>query len=115
MTIKIVEGSAIRDMRHKGSGSFYSAHKQEDIEKWLSHKNADSSDYYFNEVFGDSWWDDQSHEDLNNFEVSFTETEDEHKFVSRCLPFSLSSFLGRVSYISLSIYIYIYIYLCYIR
>ena len=79
MSNKILEvsGDATRDMRQSGSGSFYSAHKQEDIEKWLSYKNADSQDYYFNEVFGDSWWDDQSHENLDDFDVSFTETEDE--------------------------------------
>ena len=79
MSKKIIEvsGDAYREMGQRMTGSFYSAHKQEDIEKWLSHKNADSSDCYFNEVFGEYWWDDQSHETLDSFDVSFTETEHE--------------------------------------
>ena len=75
-----VQGDATRDMRQSGSGSFYSAHNQEVIEKWLSHKDADSDDYYFDEVFGtDEWWDEESHGQLEDFDVSFKETEDEHE------------------------------------
>ena len=71
-----VEGSGYRDMLQSGSGSFYSAHKQEDIEKWLSHMNADSDDYSFNEVFQDNdWWDEESHGNLDEYDVNFREIE----------------------------------------
>jgi len=74
-----VQGDATRDMRQSGSGYFYSAHKQEDIKKWLSHKDADTDVYSFNEVFQDyDWWDDE-YGHLENFDVSFGETEDEHE------------------------------------
>ena len=71
-----VVGSTRRCCYQNACGSFNSAHKQEDIEKWLSHMNADSDDYSFNEVFQDNdWWDEESHGNLDEYDVNFREIE----------------------------------------
>ena len=82
MSKKIFEvgGSAIRDMRHRGSGSFFSTHKQEDIEKWLWSKDVDFSLCNFENIFEmvQEWESNVHHidEQIDEFEVEFTETED---------------------------------------
>ena len=79
MSKKILEvsGDATRDMSQVIDGSFYSAHEQEDIAKWLSHMNADTTESSFEELFGGDWYDDDSFGDLENFQVRFTEKEEE--------------------------------------
>ena len=74
-----VEGSASRDMHQTGSGSFYSTHKPEVIEKWLRQTCADDETRRFNEVFGteSDWWDEDHTDILDDFDVSFTEEEGE--------------------------------------
>lgn len=82
MSKKIFEvgGSAIRDMRHKGSGSFFSTHKQEDIEKWLWSKEVQHSLCEFEDIFEMIFeWERYVHhidEQIDEFEVSFLERED---------------------------------------
>ena len=77
MSKKVIQVSAdaTRQMNQEIDGSFYSAHKQEDIEKWLSHKDADTDDESFEEVFGGYWYEDCS-DGLGNYNVEFQETED---------------------------------------
>ena len=78
MSKKILEVSADanRDMSQTIEGSFYSTHKQEDIEKWLSHKNAVTSDNCFEEVFGGDWYDDDCWDGLEEFNLEIKESED---------------------------------------
>ena len=77
MSNKILEVSADanRRMSQTIEGSFYSTHKQEDIEKWLSHKNADTDDNCFEEVFGGDWYDEDCWDGLEDFNVKFQETD----------------------------------------
>lgn len=72
-----VDGSATRDARDYSSGSFHSAHKPEDIEKWLKHKGVDDWTDSFDEVFGVNWDWYSSDDKTDTFDVQFTETEDE--------------------------------------
>ena len=78
MSNKILEVSADanRQMSQTIEGSFYSTHKQEDIEKWLSHKNADTDDNCFEEVFGGDWYDEDCWDGLEEFNLEIKESED---------------------------------------
>jgi len=78
MSNKILEVSADanRRMSQTIEGSFYSTHKQEDIEKWLSHKNADTDDNCFEEVFGGDWYDEDCWDGLEEFNLEIKESED---------------------------------------
>jgi uncharacterized protein YlzI (FlbEa/FlbD family) len=77
MSKKILEVSAdaTRQMNQVIDGSFYSAHEQEDIAKWLSHMDADTNDRSFEEVFGGDWYDDDCWDGLEDFNVKFQETD----------------------------------------
>ena len=76
-TILEVECSVTRDAKQGNTGSFYSAHKPEDIEKWLDSKEVLESVCYFEEVFGSDWDEgDSEDEDVSDVELDFKETED---------------------------------------
>ena len=77
MSKKVIQVSAdaTRQMNQVIDGSFYSAHEQEDIAKWLSHMDADTNDRSFEEVFGGDWYEDCS-DGLENYNVKFQETDD---------------------------------------
>ena len=74
--ILLVNADADRQMSQSIEGSFYSTHKQEDIEKWLSHKHADTNDNCFEEVFGGDWYDQDCWDGLETCAFGFKETED---------------------------------------
>ena len=74
--ILLVNADADRQMSQSIEGSFYSTHKQEDIEKWLSHKNADTDDNCFEEVFGGDWYDEDCWDGLEEFNLEIKESED---------------------------------------
>ena len=102
-----VEGSATRDARDYSSGSFHSAHKPEDIEKWLKHKGVDDCTSHFDDVFGNYWDFDFSDDQTEDFEVEFTETEDEHeceydeeiqKFIDEEPQRERDAGIGRITY-----------------
>ena len=83
MSKKVIQVSAdaTRQMNQEIDGSFYSAHKQEDIEKWLSYKDADTDDESFEELFGGYWYEDCS-DGLENYNVKFQEREVEDKLLN---------------------------------
>ena len=66
-------------MNQEIEGSFHSTHEQKDIAKWLSHKDADTNDRSFEEVFGGYWYEDDCWDGLDDFNVKFQETEVEDK------------------------------------
>ena len=70
-----VSSSAMRQMSQMGRGSFYSAHDQEDIEKWLSHIDAGRWDTSFTEVFYGYWDDNECWEKLEEFNLNFEESD----------------------------------------
>ena len=82
-----VEGNAKKDVREMGGGSFYSAHKQEDIEKWLEHMDVEEYVHMFDQVFNceDEWEEYVEDEEIvsNSFELEFRESEDADE--SECL------------------------------
>ena len=77
MSKKIIEvrADATRQMQQSVYGShFHSAHKQEDIEKWLRHIDADSSIEEFERIFSDDWEDDDAY-GLDEFCLEFTKSD----------------------------------------
>jgi len=74
--ILLVNADADRQMSQSIEGSFHSTHKQEDIEKWLSYKHADTNDNCFEEVFGGDWYDQDCWDGLETCAFGFKETED---------------------------------------
>lgn len=81
-----VNGRGRRMVYQIGSGSFHTTHKQEDIEKWLKHidddighRGGDISVYEFDRVFNlnsyDCWEDDHVDDDVENFEVTFEDSD----------------------------------------
>ena len=79
MSKKILEVSAdaTRQMNQRMTGCFYSAHEREDIEKWLSYKDADTSDTSFEEVFENDWYDEDCWDGLEDFDLEIRETDDD--------------------------------------
>jgi|TARA_Y100000031_G_scaffold77821_1_gene85750 hypothetical protein len=77
MSKKILEvsGDATRHISQRIDGSFYSTHEEEDIEEWLSYKDADTNDDSFEEVFGGDWYDDDCWDGLEDCNVGFQESE----------------------------------------
>ena len=73
-----VEGDANRDMHQNAGGRFYSAHKSEDIDKWLRHKDADTDLSVYDEIFGTDgdWWDGEPDNDLMDCNFSYYAKED---------------------------------------
>jgi hypothetical protein len=78
MSKKVIQVSAdaTRQMNQVIDGSFYSTHNQKDIAKWLSHKDADTNDRSFEEVFGGDWYDDDCWDGMEDFNVKFQETRE---------------------------------------
>jgi len=83
-----VEGIGKREVPEINRGSFYSAHKQEDIERWLQHNRVGEEMEEYDQVFtpplSDSWEHNFDYDPdvvsgdihLSNFELEFTESED---------------------------------------
>ena len=84
-----VNGHGRRVVIQKGSGTFNSTHKQEDIEKWLEHndeRNGDMTCSEFDRVFGvdeDSWEEWSISEELNDFEVDFNKSDEDIKTICK--------------------------------
>ena len=78
MSNKILEvtGRGTRQVHEYAYGSFHSAHKQEDIENWLEHRDVKENTCEFEEVFGDDWNEDYADDYIEDFEVEFDESED---------------------------------------
>ncbi len=80
-----VNGRGRRMVYQVGSGSFHTTHKQEDVEKWLKYidddigcRGGDISGYEFERVFNLSdhdWEDDVVDDDVDNFEVTFEDSD----------------------------------------
>jgi hypothetical protein len=86
MSKKILDvvGSARRCCYQNACGSFHSAHKQEDIEKWLEHKGVGENTGDFMDVFADEWFFEKPEELCEDFEVDFEEEEDISEFSDEC-------------------------------
>ena len=70
-----VEGKGTRKVRKYAYGSFHSAHKQEDVQKWLEHKNVGEYTTYFEDIFGEEWCEDYAEDYIEDFEVDFNDSE----------------------------------------
>ena len=76
-----VNGCGRRMVYQNSSGSFHTTHKQEDIEKWLKHKNdnsycgGDISVNDFERLFNtDDWYVDVVDESVEDLNVDFNES-----------------------------------------
>ena len=79
-----VVGSTRRCCYQNACGSFNSAHKQEDIEKWLEHKGVGKYTGDFMDVFADEWFFEKPEELSEDFEVDFEEEKDISEFSDEC-------------------------------
>ena len=79
MSNKILEvtGRGTSKVNVYAYGSFHSAHKQEDIENWLEHRDVKENTCDFEEVFDNDWNEDYAEDYIEDFEVEFDESEDE--------------------------------------
>ena len=70
-----VVGSTRRCCYQNACGSFNSAHKQEDIEKWLEHKGVGEFISNFMDVFADEWFFEKPEVICEGFDVGFEEED----------------------------------------